>query len=62
MAGHDRRQAEGLYWTARRLKLAGLRAQHPDWPEAWLAHELRGILLLVLLPAGHCLRRGARGD
>jgi hypothetical protein len=39
------RLAEGLYWSARKLKLAGLRAQHPNWPEDRLADELRRILL-----------------
>jgi hypothetical protein len=34
MSGERRlRLAEQLYWTARRLKIAGLRSQHPDWPE-----------------------------
>ncbi|MBU6411612.1 MAG: hypothetical protein KGR98_14605 [Verrucomicrobia bacterium] len=38
------RLAEGLYWTARKLTLAGLRARHPGWPEERLAEELRRIL------------------
>lgn len=37
------RLAEGLYWSARKLKMAGLRAQHPDWPEHQLSDELRRI-------------------
>jgi len=35
--------AEQLYWTARKMKLAGLRSQHPDWPEERLQDELRRI-------------------
>lgn len=26
------RLAERLYWSARKLKAAGLKSQHPDWP------------------------------
>ena len=37
------RLAEQLYWSARKLKLAGLRHQHPDWPESRLANEVREI-------------------
>jgi hypothetical protein len=34
MSGQERlRVAECLYWSARKMKAAGLRAQHPDWPE-----------------------------
>ena len=39
------RLAEQLYWTARKLKLAGLLAQHPDWSEEQLAAEVRRIFL-----------------
>lgn len=39
------RLAERLYWSARNMKLAGLRAQHPDWPETRLATEVRRIFL-----------------
>ena len=40
MPGERRlRLAERLYWSARRLKIAGLRAQHPDWPEDRLKTE-----------------------
>jgi hypothetical protein len=32
MSGQERlRAAERLYWSARKMKAAGLRAQHPDW-------------------------------
>ena len=46
MRGEQRlRLAEDLYWFARKMKLAGLRAQHPDWSEEQLASELRRIFL-----------------
>jgi hypothetical protein len=46
MTGERRLQlAEQLYWSARRLKLAGLRAQHPDWTEEQLNAEVRRIFL-----------------
>jgi hypothetical protein len=32
--------AEQLYWTARELKAAGLRSQHPDWTEDEVAREV----------------------
>lgn len=35
--------AEQLYWSARRIKMAGLRHQHPDWPEQRLTDELRRV-------------------
>jgi hypothetical protein len=37
------RLAERLYWSARKMKTAGLRRQHPDWPEPRLADEVRRI-------------------
>ena len=46
MTGERRLQlAEQLYWSARKLKLAGLRAQHPDWTEEQLNAEVRRIFL-----------------
>jgi hypothetical protein len=46
MTGERRLQlAEQLYWTARKLKLAALRAQHPDWTEEQLTAEVRRIFL-----------------
>lgn len=35
--------AEQLYGSARKMKTAGLRSQHPDWPESRLADEIRQI-------------------
>ena len=35
--------AEQLYWSARKMKAAGLRSQHPDWPELRLNDEVRRI-------------------
>jgi hypothetical protein len=46
MTGAQRlRLAEQLYWAARKLKLAGLRAQHPDWTEEQLNAEVRQVFL-----------------
>ncbi len=46
MAGEQRlRLAERLYWSARKLKRAGLRTQHPDWPDERLDAEVRRIFL-----------------
>jgi len=44
MTGERRlRLAERLYWSARKMKAAGLRSQHPDWPEQRLDEEVREI-------------------
>ncbi len=41
MTGARRLQlAEQLYWSARKLKMAGLRSQHPDWPEERITEEV----------------------
>ena len=46
MPGERRlRLAEELYWSARRMKIAGVRAQHPDWSEDRLQSEVRRIFL-----------------
>jgi len=46
MSGERRLQmAEQLYWSARKLKIAGLRAQHPDWAQERLDAEARLIFL-----------------
>ena len=37
------RLAERLYWSARKMKAAGLRQQHPDWQEQRLNEEVRQI-------------------
>jgi hypothetical protein len=37
--------AEQLYWSARKLKTAGLRAQHPEWPQERLEAETYRIFL-----------------
>jgi hypothetical protein len=39
------RLAERLYWSARKMKAAGFRAQHPDWPEERVGAEVRRIFL-----------------
>jgi len=44
MPGERRlRLAEQLYWSARKIKLTGLRAQHSGWTEEQLNTELRRI-------------------
>jgi len=35
--------AEGLYWTAREMKKAWLRAQHSDWSDEQVAREVTRI-------------------
>ena len=37
--------AEQLYWTARKLKAAGLRNQHPDWTEEEVNERVRQIFI-----------------
>jgi hypothetical protein len=37
--------AEQLYWSARRLKTAGVRHQHPDWPAEKVLAEVKRIFL-----------------
>lgn len=34
-----------LYWSARALKAAGLRAEHPDWSEADISAAVREAFL-----------------
>ena len=44
MSGQERlRTAERLYWSARKMKAAGVRAQHPDWLEVRVDEEVRRI-------------------
>ena len=46
MPGEKRlRLAEQLYWSARKLKAQGVRAQHPDWTEEQVQAEVRRIFL-----------------
>jgi hypothetical protein len=39
------RAAEALYWSARRLKAAALRAKHPEWPEDEIERAVRDLFL-----------------
>jgi hypothetical protein len=34
-----------LYWSARKLKAAGIRAEHPEWSEAEVAAAVRAAFL-----------------
>jgi hypothetical protein len=44
MSGEERLKAAGrLYWAARKMKAAGLRCQHPDWPEARVQADVQRI-------------------
>jgi hypothetical protein len=48
MSGERRLQlAEQMFWSARRLKAAGVRCQHPDWPEEKVTAEVNRIFLNV---------------
>jgi hypothetical protein len=35
------RTAAQMYWAARELRAAGLRARHPDWTEKQIQEEVR---------------------
>jgi hypothetical protein len=37
--------AEKLYWSARKLKTAGVRSRHPHWPEEKVKAEVNRIFL-----------------
>jgi Rv0078B-related antitoxin len=39
------RAAERLYWSARQLKAAALRAEHPDWTDEAIRQAVREIFL-----------------
>jgi hypothetical protein len=39
------RAAERLYWSARALKAAALRAQHPEWSAERIERTVRDIFL-----------------
>lgn len=39
--------AEQMFWAARRWKAAGVRYQHPDWPEEKVTAEVNRIFLNV---------------
>ena len=46
MSGENRlRIAEKLFWSARRLKEAGVRSQHPDWSPKEVLAEVNRIFL-----------------
>ncbi len=44
MSGEERWRVAGrLYRSARKMKAAGVRAQHPDWAEERVEEEVRRI-------------------
>jgi hypothetical protein len=46
MSGGQRlRMSERLYWSARKMKAAGVRSQHPDYTEEQVEEEVRRIFL-----------------
>lgn len=46
MTGAQKLQASmQLYWSARKLKAAAIRAEHPDWSEAEIATAVRAAFL-----------------
>ncbi len=46
MSGQRRLQpAEQLYWSAREIKGAAVRLQHPEWSEREVDEEVRRIFL-----------------
>ena len=46
MSGEQKlRSAFALYWSARDLKAAALRAQHPEWSEDEVQRQVREIFL-----------------
>jgi hypothetical protein len=46
MSGQRRlKLAEEMFWAARKLKAAGVRHQHPDWPEEQIVSEVNRIFL-----------------
>ena len=46
MTGAEKlRAASGLYWTARKVKAARLRQQHPGWTEEQVQRRVKEIFL-----------------
>lgn len=46
MTGAEKlRAASELYWTARKIKAAGLRRLNPDWTEEQIAQRVKEIFL-----------------
>ncbi len=51
MTGQKRLEiAEQMFWSARNLKIAGVRYQHPDWSEEKVIAEVNRIILEAALP------------
>ena len=42
------RAAAGLYWTARKIKAARLRQQHPDWTEEQVQQKVKEIFMYAV--------------
>jgi hypothetical protein len=49
MTGAEKlRAASNLYWTARKVKAAGLRHLHPDWTEEQIQQRVKEIFLYAV--------------
>jgi hypothetical protein len=49
MTGEQKwRTAFGLYWSARKLKAAAVRDQHPDWTEEQVQQRVKEIFLYAV--------------
>jgi len=44
------REANRLYWSARKMKVAFIRNQHPDWTESQVEAEVREIFIRAQNP------------
>ena len=44
------REANRLYWSARKMKAAFIRSQHPDWTESQVESEVREIFIRAQNP------------
>lgn len=46
MTGEQKwRTAFGMYWSARKLKAAAIREQHPDWSEEKVLQRVKEIFM-----------------
>ena len=49
MTGEQKlKAAAALYWSARKIKAAGLRRQHPDWHEEQIQQKVKEIFMYAV--------------
>ena len=49
MTGEQKwRTAFGLYWSARKLKAAAVRDQHPEWSDAQVEQRVKEIFMYAV--------------